>query len=132
MKAFKTFLLIAVGALSLLFLTGCSSFMGIKNDFEKAGYTYSEEANQYVEELMEEFSEKELVVKPHLFYKGLNYAIVLEFKTSKDLNEQLKKSETLQGMLKDLQKSDYVRGNCLLIPVGLDRGEMVEIFKGKK
>lgn len=138
MKFLKFLLVFAVTVLTLLVLVGCNSFTGIRNDFEKAGYTYSEEAAQYVEELMEEFESEKINVRPHLFTKGLNYAIVLEFNSVKELEEELEKSETLKGLVKDFQKTDLVRGNCVLIPVAVALDykeriqEMIDIFQGRK
>lgn len=112
-------------------LVGCSSINGIKGDFIDAGYTYDEEDNQNIQDLMTEFEEKNITVTPHLFKKNLNLAIVLEFKSTKEMNEQIDESETLKGLLKDIQKSDFVRGNCLLIPIGINAGEMIDIFQGR-
>jgi cell division protein YceG involved in septum cleavage len=131
MTILKKLIYIVLGFFSVIFLSGCSSFTGVRNDFENAGYTYSEDAKEYIDELMEDFEEKDVIVTPHVFTKELNIAIVLEFSSTKELDKQIKESETLQGLLKDLQKSDYVRGNCLLIPIGLKVKEMIDIFQGK-
>lgn len=112
-------------------LVGCSNFNGIKDDFIDAGYTYDEEANQDIQDLITEFEEKNITVTPHLFKKTLNLAIILEFKSIKEMNEQISESETLKGLLKDIQKSDFVRGNCLLIPIGINANEMIDIFQGR-
>ena len=87
---------------------------------------------------MEEFESEKINVRPHLFTKGLNYAIVLEFNSVKELEEELEKSETLKGLVKDFQKTDLVRGNCVLIPVAVALDykeriqEMIDIFQGRK
>ncbi|MFY9421547.1 MAG: hypothetical protein WBK54_05745 [Bacilli bacterium] len=134
----KNFRFLIVLLASLLLLVGCNSLTIIRGDFEKAGYEYSEEAAQYVEELMAEFEDKKINVRPHLFSKGLNYAIVLEFNSVKEMEEELEKSETLKGLVKDLQKSDFVRGNCILIPFAIAFDyeeriqEMIDIFQGRK
>ena len=129
----RKFKLLSVFSLLLLLivLVGCSSFGGIKRDFEKAGYTYDEDINEQIQGLLTEFEENNVRVTPHYFKKGLNFAFVLEFKTSKEMNEQISESETLKGFLKDLQKSDFARGNCILIPIGINPEEMIDVFQGK-
>ena len=127
----KKFLLLFVLLFFILTLVGCSSFNGIKGNFLDAGYTYDEKNNENVKALMEEFEEKDVKVTPHFFKKTLNLAIVLEFKSSKEMIEQLEESETLKGLLKDAQKSELVKGNCVLIPIGLNASEMIDIFQGR-
>lgn len=129
MKILAKLLLVSI---FLLVLCGCSSFSGVRKSFEKAGYTYSETAKGYIDDLLEEFEEEEIVVVPHVFTKGLNLAIVLEFKNTEEMEKQLSESETLQGFVKDLQKTDYVRRNCLLIPIGLNTQEMINAFQDKQ
>ncbi len=124
-------LLLFISLLLLLFLVGCNSFSGIRKDFENAGYTYSEETNNIIASLLEEFEEEDVEVTGHSFSKGLNAAFVLEFKSSQELEDRLSESATLQGLVEDLQKSDFVRGNCLLIPIGLNPQEMIDVFQGK-
>lgn len=130
MKYNKFLSIIALVFLSLL-LVGCSKFNSIKKGFEKAGYEYHEISHKDIDALMEEFEDNDIFVIPHLFTKGFNYPVVLEFETTKEMNEQIENSETLKGFLKDLQKSDYVRGNCILIPLGINQEEMVNAFQGK-
>lgn len=115
----------------LLFtLVGCNSFNGVKKDFEKAGYTYNEEETNQINDLIAELEDNNVAFTPHFFSKGLNFPIVLEFKSTQEMNEQIEKSETIKGFLQDLEKSDYVRGNCLLIPFGVNQIEMVNAFQG--
>lgn len=113
------------------FLVGCNSFNGIKKNFENAGYTYSEEVNTTIKSLLTEFEKEDVVVTPHVFTKSLNIAVVLEFKSTKEMNQQIEESETLKGLLKDFQKSDFVKGNCVLIPFGINQDEIIKVFQGK-
>ncbi len=129
MKKFRFLAVIAL-VFSLVLLAGCSSFNSVKSDFEKADYKYSEKVNDLVKPLLAEFEEDDVKVTPHVFTKGLNVAVVLEFQSTKELNKQLEESSTLKGLVKDLQKSELVRGNCLLIPIGLNPTEMVNAFNG--
>lgn len=125
-----------IGSLFLLvflatFLVGCNSFNGIKKNFEDAGYTYSEDVNTTIKSLLTEFEKEDVVVTPHVFTKSFNIAVVLEFKSTKEMNQQIEESETLKGLLKDLQKSDFVKGNCVLIPIGINQEDMVKVFQGR-
>ena len=61
--------------------------------------------------------------------QGLSTAIVWEFSSSSDLMAAIEESETLKGLIKDAQNSDYVNGNCVLTTIN---PEAVEIFKGTK
>jgi hypothetical protein len=128
MKILSKLFLVLFG---LLLLSGCDSFRGIRADFEDAGYTYSETVKGYVDELLAEFEEEDVIVTPHVFTKNLNIAIVLEFRSTKELEAHFAESETLQGILADLEKADCIRGNCLLLPLGLNPQEMIDIFQGK-
>lgn len=131
----KKFLVILI----LMFvLCGCSvnKMNRVKSNFVAAGYTYSQDANKYIEDIIAKANNEDIVFYPHVFIlkEGIitNVAVVLEFKSSQKLNEMLKESEMLKGMLKDLKKSDYVYGNCLLIPllpISVTVEEMIEVFQ---
>ena len=45
----------------------------------------------------------------------MNYVIILEFDSTKEMDEKIKDSEYLKGLIKDAQKSDYVSGTCVLL-----------------
>ncbi len=117
-------------------LVSCSSFSKIKRNFEDAGYKVVEnddEANTITAEL----EEGNISCTAHLFQKKgdvLTYnALVLEFKSDEDLNKALSESETLKGLVKDLQNSDLVNGNCLLVPLSLVKAdEMISVFNQGK
>jgi hypothetical protein len=57
--------------------------------------------------------------------------MILEFKSDKELAKAFAEdgSETLKGMIKDAQNSEYVRDNCVLIALTItQQDEMKEIF----
>ena len=58
------------------------------------------------------------------------WAFVLEFKSDAELQKAFEEngSATLKGLITDAQNSDYVNGNCILLPSILDNSEKVEIF----
>ncbi len=116
----------------LMSLCGCSTFGKIKSAFEKKEYKESENIQTYQSEIMKYLnadSEEELeqICNIHLLYNGMKVAIICEFSSTKEMNEQIESSETLKGVIKDAQNSDYVNGNCILLPIAVP--EVVEIFK---
>ena len=122
-------LLVAV----MVMLVSCSSFNKIKGNFEDAGYALVEN-NDEANTITAELEEGNISCTAHLFEKKgdlLTYnALVLEFKSDEDLNKALSESETLKGLVKDLQNSELVNGNCLLVPLSLLKAEeMIDIFK---
>lgn len=118
-------------ALFFLFLfVACNSYENIRRDFEKTGYTYSTEADAYIANVLREFEEEDVFVRPHVFTKDLNAAIVLEFRSTQAIQERLDNSATLRGFLEDMKKTDIVRGNCLLVPIGINVEQMIQIFQG--
>jgi len=128
---------LCLGLVLLFTLTACgaSSFPKIKNSFEDAGWTYSQElADAYKNTSENSKDGEEVVVTVHAFKKdSINFAIVFEFKSTKDMDEAIENSETLKGALQDAQKSELVNKNCFLLPIGITIGvdEIVEIFQGK-
>lgn len=122
-------LLVAV----MVMLVSCSSFKKIKGNFEDAGYTLVEN-NDEANTITAELEEGNISCTAHLFQKKgdlLTYnALILEFKSDEDLNKALSESETLKGLVKDLQNAELVNGNCLLVPLSLLKAEeMIDIFK---
>ena len=147
MKLTKWIALTLVALMLLTTLVSCGSTFGtIKRNFEKADYTYvseDEDGNSTARAISAELEKGEFNCKIHFFKTkteagafGLSlsvpsYCMVLEFSSDKELKKALDEegSATLKGMIKDAQESDMVRGNCVLIPLSLTKGEeMVEIF----
>ena len=121
MKRKVTLLTVLMLTLSMLFaLTACSSYGSIKKAYENAGYTESELLQEYqdafTERLGEDYENYKSTCNVHLFYKNLlDFAIVLEFHSTKDMEEAYENSETLKGFIEHIQKSDLVNGNCILV-----------------
>ena len=139
MKKMTKLLALALVALMLLTtLVSCgSSFGKIKKNFEDAGYTYiSENDDSKAKTIAAELEEGNLECTVH-FFKGEGafnvpvYAMILEFKSDKELAKAFAEdgSETLKGMIKDAQNSEYVRDNCVLIALTItQQDEMKGIF----
>ena len=80
----------------VLSLVACSSFGGIKANFEKNGYTYVEDADSEntTKTITAELEEGNISCTAHLFktdgFLGVDvYALVLEFGSDKDMQEAL-------------------------------------------
>ncbi len=144
-KTVRLVSLALVTVMALLALVSCSSFGTVKSRFEKAGYTYVEteadkEKAENFNKVVASFDDKEVKVTAHLFETKdaiigavSVYALVLEFESNEALTKELSESETLKGFVKDAQKSDYIEGNCLLVPLSLTKAEdMIKTFKGEK
>jgi uncharacterized lipoprotein YehR (DUF1307 family) len=132
--------LVLVAVMLLVSLVSCgSSFNKIKKNFEDAGYTYMSEnadGDKTAKTITAELEEGNLDCTVHVF-KGEGafnipvYAMILEFKSDKELAKALSEdgSETLKGMIKDAQESEYVRDNCILVALTItQQDEMKEIF----
>ena len=147
-----SFVLLSVMVLSLV---SCSSFSGIKSNFEKHGYVYVEngENNTLFTKINEELQSGEIPCTFHLFkYEGtdekedkgflgglldnitnaVDYCGVIEFGSSDELEAALEKSAALSGLVKDAQKSNLVNGNCILIAGVVRVEEKIQIFNGEK
>ncbi len=139
MKKMTKWLALALVAVMLLTtLVSCgSSFGKIKKNFEDAGYTYvTDNEDGTAKTITAELEEGNLDCTVH-FFKGEGafnipvYAMVLEFKSDKELAKAFSEegSETLKGMIKDAQNSEYVRDNCVLIALTItQQDEMKGIF----
>ena len=118
----------------VFFVFGCVNVDTIKSDFEEANYTYSEDGSSWISGLLTGFEEDGITIKVHVFTRGLNTAIVLEFDAEKEMRTQLEENETLIDLIADLDDAELVRGNFLLIPISLTvdgKEEMIQIFNGK-
>lgn len=134
----KVLALSMVVVLSVLMLVSCSTYGKIEKAFVDGGYTLQNADKEATGEI--ETENGVITYTIHTFQKegegllggltqGLSTAIVWEFSSDADLMAALEESETLKGLIKDAQNSDYVNGNCVLTTINPDA---VEIFKGTK
>ena len=134
----KVLALSMVVVLSVLMLVSCSTYGKIQSAFEDAGYTLQNADNEKTGEIKTE--DGVITYTIHTFQKegegilgsitqGLSTTVVWAFGSDADLAAALEESETLKGLIKDAQNSDYVNGNCVLTTINPDA---VEIFKGTK
>lgn len=144
-RTVKILALMLVMAMSVMMLASCSKYGSIKSDFEDAGYTLQNPDNEPTGEIKTD--DGVITYTIHTFQKeaekgdnplgniagaigeGLSTAVVWEFGSDDDLASAIENSETLKGLIKDAQNSDYVNGNCVLTTVN---PTAVEIFKASK
>lgn len=143
--------LLKIGTLILIVtmlfnLVACSSFGKVQKTLEGIGYQLVENKET---DASTEAEESEKVVNVHIFTNGnsisaleiykLTLVTVIEFKSTKELVEYFKESNTLQGIVQDLEEDGSIEeiynelkdegfacGNCLIIPVGLDAETVLE------
>lgn len=137
-------ILAACLAVSLVFLlASCGTFSKIKKNFTDAGYTYVESSDDddaaTANTIAAQLEEGEISCTLHMFKKEVvsvgsltpyKWAFVLEFKSDAELEKAFEEngSATLKGLITDAQNSDYVNGNCILLPSILDNDEKIELF----
>lgn len=117
-------------------LCACSTYGSVKRKFENEGWTEKEDLVDQQETLLKSAlgDDYKSECKIHALKKDgsfLNYVIILEFDTSKEMNEKIDESETLKGIVKDAQNSDFVSGTCVLLfytPLGGGN----DVFKSTK
>ena len=116
-----------------MLFAACSAYGKIEKAFTDAGYEKSETLESVTKSIQEELEAEELAVTFHAFTKGLNVALVIEFKSTEDMDQEVENSAALKGAVQDLYKAgedcDIVNENCLLVPIGVNAKDMIEIFK---
>lgn len=133
-----------------LFLVGCgSSYSAVKKAFEKEDYTENTDLDAATKSIKEELEAKDLAVELHLLSKNgslTNNALVIEFKSTEKMVEAYESSETIKGLVKDIQNSEdvnevlesleekgYAKGNCLILPLTfIHASEITGIVKAIK
>ena len=134
-KSLKIISLLLVLVMSVVLLASCSTYGKIQKAFEENGYVLQNPDKESTGEI--ETEDGVITYTIHTFKKEgagiitgvLSGVIVWEFCSDKDLMNAIEESETLKGIIKDAQNSDYVNGNCVLTTIN---PEAVEIFKGTK
>ena len=136
MKNLKRALLVVLAVVSVFTLVSCSSFGKIKSAFKDAGYEYVDvDENASAKTIAASYENGEVSCTVHLFktdgVAGIDvYAVVLEFKSDKEAAKALSENNTLTGFVKDMQESDLVNKNCVLIPLSITKAaDMINIFK---
>jgi hypothetical protein len=135
-KKFATiFSSLALVAMLIATLCACSTYGSVKSKYESNGWTENEDCVKLQETLLKNALGEDYAqtCKIHALAKNgsiLNYVIILEFNSTDDMNKKIDESETLKGMIKDVQNSDFVNKNCILLFSMTNEGR--EIFKNSK
>lgn len=135
-KKFATiFSSLALVAMLIATLCACSTYGSVKSKYESNGLTENEDCVKLQETLLKNALGEDYAqtCKIHALAKNgsiLNYVIILEFNSTDDMNKKIDESETLKGMIKDVQNSDFVNKNCILLFSMTNEGR--EIFKNSK
>lgn len=131
-KTLKLVALMLLGVMLVMALASCSSYSKILSNFKAEGYEeIKSEDNETVNKITAELESGKISCEFHFLKKKLDddanaaeklanattTIVILEFSSDEDMTEAIKESGTLSGMIKDVQKSDYVRDNCVLIPL---------------
>lgn len=128
---------------SVFSLVSCSSYSKVEKNFKDAGYEVVDVSDDTkVKSITAELEKGEIKFTMHLFKKsdaalfGTDaYAAVIEFASDAEFDKAFGEdgSATLKGLITDAQKSDYVNGTCVLIPLSVTNlSEQKKIFKGEK
>ena len=135
-KKFATiFSSLALVAMLIATLCACSTYGSVKSKYESNGWTENEDCVKLQETLLknalgEDYAQTCKIQKKKKNGSILNYVIILEFNSTDDMNKKIDESETLKGMIKDVQNSDFVNKNCILLFSMTNEGR--EIFKNSK
>ena len=103
-------------------LCACSTYGSVKRAYEKEGWSENENISTSQEKMVTDVLGEDYkdTCKIHVIQKddsllGLNFVIILEFNSTKEMDEEIKDNATLKGMIQDAQKSDRVSGTCILL-----------------
>lgn len=141
--------LVLVMAIMMLASCGGSKYPAIEKAFVDAGYENNTTFTGVMNTIKEELAKEEYAVELHMLTKksnGLTSAIVIEFKSTKELVEYYESSATVQGLIKDVSENEdvnkmynalvnagYANGNCLVVSASiLYINEITNIVKSVK
>ena len=141
--------LVLVMVVMMLASCGGSKYPAIEKAFVDAGYENNTTFTGVMNTIKEELAKEEYAVELHMLTKksnGLTSAIVIEFKSTKELVEYYESSATVQGLIKDVSENEdvnkmynalvnagYANGNCLVVPASiLYINEITNIVKSVK
>ena len=148
MKKFLKFICITLVLTICLSLTACSSYEKIEKALNDIGYTIIQ-TNEAGEKMQEE---SDVSVKAYFMSNAeslsaleitkLTNVIILEFNKTKDMLEFYNESDTLKGLVRDVNKDGsfkdfynslvekgYAKGNCLVLAIGLGYADVNNAVK---
>lgn len=144
-KLTKVLALVLVLATLAFTLVSCSTYGKIKSALEKKDYVENTDLDAVATAIKNELEKKDLAVEIHMFAKKGTLAknvLVVEFKATDDMKKAYEDSNTMQGLIKDIQKNDdakafynalveagYANGNCLVFPLSIVQSEFIKEVK---
>lgn len=144
-KLTKVLALVLVLATLALTLVSCSTYGKIKSALEKNDYVENTDLDTVATAIKKELEKEDLAVEIHMFAKKGTLAknvLVVEFKATDDMKKAYEDSNTMQGLIKDIQKNDdakafydalveagYANGNCLVFPLSVLQSEFIKEVK---
>lgn len=126
----------------------CSSYGKLEKAFTNEGYTVSQSLDDMADTIKGELEKEDLAITLHGLEKkdGLksDFVLIIEFKSTDELVKAYKESDSLKGVISDIQDSEetkelynslveagFANGNCLVFSVNpLNRSSVCEIVKG--
>ncbi len=96
---------LALVAMLIATLCACSTYGSVKSEYESKGWTENENCVKLQETLLKNALGEDYAqtCKIHALAKNgsiLNYVVILEFKSTDEMNKKINESETLKGMIK--------------------------------
>lgn len=149
-KLTKILSVVMVLVMATMLLASCSSkYSALKSAFEAKGFEENTTFTGVSNKIKEELGKEEYAVELHLLTdksNGLTSALIIEFKSTKELVEAYEDCATLQGLVKDISESEdtqkvydamvnagYAKGNCLIVPLSiLYASDITDIVKSVK
>ena len=148
-KTVKILSFLLVFVMMAVVLTSCSKYSALKSAFENKGYKENTSLEGVANTIKTELEKENLVVTLHLLTKesnGLTSVLIVEFQSNEDMAKAYEESETIKGLVKDVQSSEdvkkmcealenagYAKGNCLCVPLSiLYINEITNIVKSVK
>lgn len=144
-KLTKVLALVLVLATLAFTLVSCSTYGKIKSALEKKDYVENTDLDAVATAIKNELEKKDLAVEIHMFAKKgtlTKNVLVVEFKATDDMKKAYEDSNTMQGLIKDIQKNDdakafydalveagYANGNCLVFPLSIVQSEFIKEVK---
>ncbi len=128
----KKTILIAIAFSLTVILSSCVRISKIEDNYEDAGYTYSEESSFVAESLLSEFDRDGIEVSIYAYTKLGRIAIVIEFDSEDDINTSLENNITLITLTNKYDINDITNKKFLVIPIAtteVGEQEIIDIFQ---
>ena len=119
--------------LSVIVLSGCFNIDTVKADFEMAGYVYSEDPSGLIDDVIDGLTSDEITYSTIVYTIGTSYAVIINFASIEDLNNEYDNNTALISLLDGFSKADLTKNTYLLIPVSSYdsvKQQMIDLFNG--